>query len=389
MPAYAEAHNNLGVVLKDLGRTDEAVASCRRAIAIKADYAEAHRHLALAKTFADHDADLRAMEAAYTSSGGRDEHKMHLVFGLGKAFEDLRQYDKAFDFFVAGNAIKRATIDFSVDRVEDYFGRLKETFSATFLNRAQAAETCRETPIFVLGMLRSGTSLVEQILSSHPAVYGAGELDCLRHVVQSHFNPSGDSRFTDRIGQADAAEFSAAGRDYMTMLRDRAGGAAFITDKMPHHFEFVGLIKLMLPNAKIVHCCRDGRDTCLSIFKNYFSAEGNFHAYDLAELGRYHGLYDDLMVHWHDLLPGFIHDIQYEDLVADQEAQSRALVDFCGLEWDDACLAFHRSARPVLTASAVQVRAPIHGNSVALWKRYESHLTPLFEALASAGDNRR
>ncbi len=121
-------------------------------------------------------------------------------------------------------------------------------------------------------MLRSGTTLVEQILSSHPVVYGAGELDCLRQVIQSHFNPSDDSRFTDSVGQAGAGEFSAAGRDYMAMLRGRAGGAAFVTYKMPHNFEFIGLVKLMLPNAKIVHCCRDGRDTCLSIFKNYFSA---------------------------------------------------------------------------------------------------------------------
>ena len=159
-------------------------------------------------------------------------------------------------------------------------------------------------------------------------------------------------------------------------------GAEFITDKMPLNFTVIGMIRLMLPNAKIIHCCRDPLDTCLSIFKNYFSTEGHYYAYDLGEIGRYYTLYRDLMGHWRHVLPDFIYNIHYEDLVAEQEKQSRALLAHCGLEWDDACLAFHRTDRPVQTASAAQVRRPIYTDSIHSWKRYENHLAPLLEALS-------
>ncbi len=165
------------------------------------------------------------------------------------------------------------------------------------------------------------------------------------------------------------------------MIKERTDSVGFITDKMPYNFRLIGLIKLVLPKAKIIHCCRDPRDTCLSIFKNDFSEDGNYYAYDLGELGRYHNLYRDLMDHWHSVLPGFIYDIHYEDVVANQEKQSRALLAHCGLEWDDACLEFHRTDRPVQTASAAQVRRPIYKDSVRSWKRYERQLTPLFDVL--------
>ncbi|MCH7942586.1 MAG: sulfotransferase, partial [Proteobacteria bacterium] len=187
--------------------------------------------------------------------------------------------------------------------------------------------------------------------------------------------------FAESIHPASIGDFSRAGDAYIGMMRKRADRERFITDKMPHNFVFIGMIKLMLPRAKIIHCCRGPLDTCLSVFKNYFSRNGNFYAYDLGELGRYYNLYRDYMNHWRTVLPGFIYDIHYEDVVADQEKQSRALLAYCGLEWDDACLEFYKTDRPVRTASSAQVRRPIYKDSVQSWKRYENQLAPLIEVL--------
>ena len=376
-PDYAEAHNNLGNALFALGKMDEAVASYHQAIATKTDYAEAHRHLAMVKKFDEYDNDIKAIEDAYAKPGLGDQQRMHLAFGLGKSFEDLRRYEKAFSFYQTGNEIKRGTFVFSIESVEKNFRNLKKLFTENFFSTHQAAGLSDESPIFILGMLRSGTTLVEQILASHPKVFGAGELNHIKRIVTSHFRAIDDPGFTESLNLASSAAFSSAGGDYIRVIRERAGGVEFITDKMPPNFRFIGMIKLMLPNAKIIHCCRDPLDTCLSMFKTLFAAKGHYYAYDLGELGRYYNLYSDLMSHWHGVLPGFIYDIHYEDVVADQEKQSRALLAWCGLEWDEACLAFHKTDRAVHTASAAQVRRPIYTDSIQSWKRYETQLEAL------------
>jgi tetratricopeptide (TPR) repeat protein len=381
-PDLAEAHSNLGNVFMAQGKLDDAVACYRKALAIAPDYAEAHRHLANVSKFTEYDDDIKAMEVAYAMPDLSDQQKMHLAFGLGKSFEDIGRYEKAFGFYQSANAIKRGTYAFSTATVEMNFERLKAVFTENLFSRHQAAGSSDESPIFILGMPRSGTTLVEQILASHAHVYGAGELNDLHGIVASRFTRIDDAGLAESLIQADSAAFSRAGGDYIDMIKARADSVGFITDKMPLNFRLIGMIRLMLPKAKIIHCCRDPRDTCLSIFKNYFSREGNYYAYDLGELGRYYTLYRDLMRHWHSVLPGFIYDIHYEDVVADQEGQSRALLAHCTLEWDDACLAFHKTDRPVHTASAVQVRRPIYKDSIQSWKRYETQLAPLFEALS-------
>jgi tetratricopeptide (TPR) repeat protein len=382
-PDHARAHSYLGNTLQSLGKLDDAVASYRRALAIAPDYAEAHRHLGMAKKFSEYDNDIKAMEAAYAVPGLSDWKRMHLAFGLGKSFEDLRRYDMAFGFYLTGNTLKRRTFEYSIESIEKNFERLKELFTKDLFGRHQTAGLLDEAPIFILGMLRSGTTLVEQILASHANVYGAGEVQFLLRIVASRFAGINDDRFTEKLDQAGIGEFSSAGGEYLAMIREHAGGARFITDKNPYNFHLIGMIKLMLPKARIIHCCRDPRDTCLSIFKNYFSADDNYYAYDLGELGLYYNLYRDLMRHWHSVLPDFIYDIHYEQLVADQEGQSRALLAHCGLEWDDACLDFHRTDRVVMTASAAQVRRPIYQESVRSWKHYEDQLAPLLDALGS------
>ncbi len=380
-PDLAEAHSNLGLVLKALGRLDEAAASYRKALALKPDFTEAHLHLAVVSKFSEYDNDVKAMEDTYAMPGLSDEQRMYLAFGLGKSFEDLQQHEKAFGFFATANALKRKTCDFSIAGVEKNTGNLKKLFAENLFAKHHRAGSPDETPIFVLGMPRSGTTLVEQILASHPKVHGAGEISDLDQVVTSYFGKSGGAKFINSVDRASADRFLNAGNEYISRIREHSDTAGFITNKMPSNFWLIGMIGLMLPNAKIIHCRRDSRDICLSIFKNYFSGDGNYYAYDLAELGRYYNLYRDLMKHWHGVLPDFIYDISYEDVVANQERESRALLEHCGLEWDPACLEFHRTDRPVHTASAAQVRRPIYKDSVQLWKRYEKQLAPLLEVL--------
>ncbi len=378
---FPEAYNNLSIAYQEAGRMDEAIESYRQALIIKPGFAEAHRQLAAIKKFHEYDADIQSMEKAYIRPDYAEEQRMHLAFGLGKAFEDLRQYDKAFNYYLTGNSIKRNSFNYSIEPIAKTIENLKVLFTAELFDRQNIAGSSDRTPIFVLGMPRSGTTLVEQILASHPDVYGAGELYHLEQVVNSRFAHISNSDFNKILDQSGASDFASAGEDYVRLIRGRIGDAKFVTDKMPYNFQLIGMIRLMLPNAKVIHCCRSARDTCLSIFKNYFTEDGIYYAYDLSELGQYHNLYRDLMAHWHRVLPDFVYDIHYEDLVADQEAQSRALLKHCGLEWDSACLEFYNTNRPVNTASAAQVRNPMYKDSVQLWKRYEDRLTPLFDAL--------
>jgi len=380
-PNFAEAHNNLGNIYKELGQMDKARPCYQRAIQLRPTFAEAHRHLATLQKYTAYDDHIKAMEAAYRSPNCDDGQKMHLGFALGKAFEDLQAYDKAFVFYQVGNALKRKSYDFSMDQVVQAVDHMKSLFNDELFAKFKNVGCEDKTPIFVLGMPRSGTTLVEQILASHKDVFGAGELIDLDRVVKGCCGAYDDETFGDTLGQTEAKTLTVAGQAYVEALRKHSDSARFIVDKMPHNFWLVGMIKVMLPNAKIIHCCRDARDTCLSIFKNFFPVDGHYYAYELSELAAYHNTYMDLMRHWHTVLPGFVYDLHYEELVADQEPQSKALLDFCGLEWDAVCLNFHQSKRPVNTASAAQVRKPVYKGSVQSWKHFETQLKPLLKAL--------
>ena len=238
-------------------------------------------------------------------------------------------------------------------------------------------------PIFIVGMPRSGTTLVEQIIASHPYAYGAGELNTLSEVVKNLCRQKNMGHYPQCISGLDHDDFKRLGSAYLKNLAVyRSKNERCITNKMPHNFLYIGLIKKILPWAKVIHCKRDPMDTCFSIFKKFFT-EKNSHpyAYEMNELGRYYNLYSDLMKHWHNLLPDFVHDIEYEKLVMDQEEQTRKLLAYCGLPWDDACLAFHKTKRRVATASSVQVRQPMYTDSVELWKQHAKQLEPLRRAI--------
>ena len=369
-PDFLDAHFNKGHAHKELGNFAEAAACYERVLEIDPRHSGAHRHLTSMHTYDGGERDLTVMQALYSTDGLANAARAELAFALGKAYEDMADYGRAFDHFTTANELKRATFEYSIADDQDLFRRIKDVFTAEFLERHKAVGLTDPAPIFVLGMPRSGTSLVEQIIASHSGVHGAGELMFMTELA-------GDP---EMAADMDGQGWHELGAAYMEKLRTRAPAAARITDKMPHNFVHLGLIALSLPAAKIIHCMRSPQDTCLSLFKTLFTDRLDF-AFDLAELGAYYGLYADLMAHWRETLPGRFHELRYEDLIADQAGETRRLLDYLELPWEDACMAFHKSRRRVATASSVQVRQGIYTGSVAAWRRYEERLGPLLAAL--------
>jgi hypothetical protein len=324
--------------------------------------------------------------AANAESLSRNE-RMQLDFGLGKAYADVRDYPRSFAHLLAGNARKRAVTAYDEAATFALFDRIEEVFTPALIAAKAGAGEPAAAPIFVMGMPRSGTTLVEQIIASHPVVHGAGELHAFNDAVNELSAADGGTMpFPDGVPALDGGDLRQIGARYVAALRalaarDETASRERITDKMPSNYYFAGLIHLALPNATIIHCMRDPVDTCVSCFSKLFSGEQN-HTYDLAELGRYYRRYQQLMAHWSRALPaGRILDVRYEDVVADLDGQARRIIAHCGLPWDDACLSFHKTERPVRTASVTQVRQPIYSSAIGRWRVYEAQLGPLLDAL--------
>jgi tetratricopeptide (TPR) repeat protein len=355
----------------------------RQALSNDADHLPARFHLAQARKVKAGDENLLALEAAEVAARNAEhplpaKKAMALHFGLGKCYDDSGEYGQAFPQFLEGCRLKRATFDYDASEATRHFDAIMRVFDKATLERLQGGGDASQVPIFVLGMPRSGTTLTEQIIASHPDVHGAGELPDLLSVAQ---RTVAGAAYPQNMQAIDRAQLTAWGADYVAGLQQRAPDARHITDKMPANFYAVGLIHLMLPNARIIHVNRNPLDTCLSCFTRLFNRKQE-QTYDLAELGRYYIDYARLMEHWRKVLPaGAFLDVQYEDIVADQEAQARRMLDYCGLQWNDACLDFHKHKRAIRTASVTQVRQPIYSSSVERWRPYEKFLGPLLDAL--------
>jgi tetratricopeptide (TPR) repeat protein len=420
-PDDAKAFHNLGIVLAEQGKLDEAVAAIRRAIGIKPDFAEAYYHLGAAlneqgkldesrgvletaselaprsavthrvlgdaKRFCANDPQLATMEklARDVESLSPDE-QIELHFALAKAYDDLGDHGRSASHLLKGNALKRQRINYNEAATQELFRRLQHVFTADLMRNKQNLGDPSKLPVFIIGMPRSGTTLIEQILASHPEVFGAGELDDIGKAVAKLRGQDDASVCFPEVTSSWADEqLRLFGTTYVSAVRALAPKAERIVDKMPKNFLFAGLIHLALPNARIIHARRDPLDTCLSCFSKLF-AERHPYSYDLAELGRYYRGYAMLMQHWRKVLsPGVLLEVQYETLTADLAGEARRLVAHCGLDWDDACLSFHNTERPVRTASAVQVRQPIYRSSVGRSRPYAQLLGPLIEALALDG----
>lgn len=374
-PKLPEAHNNLGALYSEQGRVDEAIAEFRDAIDAKSDYVKAHRNLSTTRKHETYDEDVRAMERLYCRPGATTFDKMHLGFGLGKACEELHAHAQAFEYWAEANRCQRVLQPYDIRYAIAEMRTMRRIFDGERLHGARGA-SASPVPIFVVGMPRSGTSLTEQILASHSAVFGAGELELvgrLAHEVAPGY-PGSLSRLA-------ADDYRRLGDRYLEEIAERARGASYVVDKLPMNFFYVGMIRMMLADAKIIHCRRNLLDTALSCFKNHFlSSRLNFTC-DLDDLGVYSRHYEALMEHWRDVMPNAVYDSSYEALVAEPEAEIPKLLESCGLPFENACLSFHETRRMVATASALQVKEPIHRGSVGKWRTFEQELQPFRDAL--------
>lgn len=377
-PAKAGAFCGIAHHLKTIGRQEEAIAAYRRCIAIKPDYCESYWSLANLKTFRFEQSEVEAMQQLLQGEGLSDESRSQLHNALGLEFEARGEYAAAFESFAACNSIRRKSEFYDPVDTEDTHDRVIELFDSTFLQQA-AGEDVHPTPVFIVGLPRSGSTLIEQILASHSEVDGTHELSDLSKVVRAiRKGRRQRQRFPETVAGLKQQDWAGLGRQYLDRSAKHRGQAAYFIDKNPNNFIFAGLLKLAIPNARIINARRHPLDSCLGSFKQLF-ASGQPFSYDLTELAEYYLQYQRLMDHWHAVMPGFVLDVVYEDVVGDLETQVRRLLDFCGLPFEQSCLRFHETQRAVKTASSEQVRKPIYSSSVHLWRHYEPQLKGMIE----------
>ncbi len=382
-PGQARAHANYGHTLKTVGRLDEAINAYRTCIDLSPTIGEAYWSLANLKTFRFTDDDIVAMRAQVTTEGGDPDDQAHIAFALGKALEDHHQFDDSFSFYKRGNAIRRIHHKYDPKlNIYDSVRQIKLFNSEFFASRVgYGCET--PDPIFIVGLPRAGSTLLEQILASHSAVDGTGELPDIigisrRLGARTRQNPA--SKYPEVLGELSAEQIRDLGEGYIQTTRIQRGSAPNFIDKLPNNFQHIGLIHLILPNARIVDARRHPMAGCFSCFKQLF-AKGQAFTYDLEDVGHYYRDYVSLMDHWDDVLPGRVLRVQYEDVVADSETQIRRLLDYCGLEFEEQCLRFYENERAVRTPSSEQVRRPVYKEGLNQWRNFETHLGPLKDAL--------
>jgi len=408
-------HTLLGSIYRESGFPDKALVSFKKALEVDVEYLPAHlakgrllmelgdipaakQDFQTALKIDDKSLAARIALIQVNKVTVDDENMLRLIgldkdntlsakkasslhFALGKAYDDTKQYDLAFKHYFEGCQLKRKRIDYDSKDNDDSINRIISFFSKEKIDVLRGKGCLSNTPIFVLGMPRSGTTLTEQIIASHSDVYGAGELPDLSYLA-NHTNGEAVNSYPDGLLDFNQKQLATLGEKYIDGLKEREPNAKYITDKMPANFNLLGLIHLILPNAKIVHVKRNPIDTCLSGFSRIFKHNNQPHSYDLKEIGLYYRNYHRLMQHWKKVLPkDSFYEINYEDIVADTECEARALIKYCGLDWSDNCLNFHKTKRSIRTASVTQVRQPIYTTSVERWKSYEEHLVPLFDAL--------
>ena len=380
-PDFADAQYSLGLINRDLGQVDEAIKQYEKAISIKQNHAEAHHNLSYLKKFTENDSQITLMQSLLSTSDPSQSDRIHLCLALAKANEKLGKQDEFFEFLHEGNRLRKEELDYSLEIDQKLFSILKKMFKTP---KSLPYEASNVRPIFIVGLPRSGTTLVEQIIASHQAVYGAGELTTLGNLIA----PIIENFSTHNKNRLSKKDFLSIRQQYLDALSVFNAPEDVITDKMPLNFQYIGFILSAFPEAKIVHLKRDARATCWSIYRRYFFRVGNGWcnhgwAYNLDDLAGFYGLYTDLMDFWHQTFPGKIYDICYEDLTTNQEEETRKLLDYCELDWDENCLNFHATKRAVKTASALQVRQKMYQGSSEAWKKHESYLQPLIKGLSS------
>lgn len=383
-PQQPKVWMSLGHMLKTVARTDEAIAAYRRALEIAPTLGEIWWSLANLKTIRFADSDIAAMRDALDAEGLADEDRLHLHFALGKALEDRGDDEQVFGHYAEGNRIRAGQLRYDPKRIGEHVDVSIRLFTRQFLQQRWGQGCQSSEPIFILGMPRAGSTLVEQILASHPQVEGTQELPDIIAMVKE-LNDRGS--YPQSLEQLSAQELNALGEDYLQRTRiHRSSDRQFFIDKMPNNWAHVGLIRLILPNARIVDARRHPLACCFSNFKQHY-ARGQAFSYDLENLGHYYSDYVRLMAHFDRVTPGSVHRVIHERLVADPEGEIRRLLDALGLPFAPACLRSHESKRPVRTASSEQVRRPISSDGLDQWQRFDPWLGPLRQALGPALDS--
>ncbi|MDH5798965.1 MAG: sulfotransferase, partial [Paracoccaceae bacterium] len=371
-PDHVTAMAGLGYCRKAMGDFETAKTLYEKAVALAPDIPANQRSLAQLKKFKPGDPQIEQMEALLARDNNGIEEQISLNFAMAKIYEDVGEVQKSFDCLLEGNRLRKQSLDYKLSRDKQVIEKVRRRLPKAKLTPLDVSPE-GPTPIFIVGMPRSGTTLTEQIIASHSKVYGAGELRDLNRLAMTFMK-------SDPLEQE--AALLDVRRGYLDSIRELSGGAEYVTDKMPLNFRWVGLMRAAFPEAKIIHTNRDPMAVCWSIFQRNFTGRGNGYAYNIDDLANFYHLYQDLMAFWDEDMLGQLYQLNYKKLTENQEAESRALIEYCGLDWEDACLEFYKTKRAVLTASSTQVRQKMYTGSTEAWKKFETQLEPLRKALA-------
>jgi tetratricopeptide (TPR) repeat protein len=376
-PQYAQGLHNLAILCEIINLPDEASEYYEKALAVEPNYAEAYRNQSRTKKYKKNDPQIKQMQSIYSNDNLSISDKVHINFALAKVNEDLGNQKDFFKHLDEGSRLRKKQLNYNINETEEFHSSLVRLFSEDKPKiKKLSLGPLDIRPIFIVGMPRSGTSLVEQIISSHHSVHGAGELNNFKNVVTPALkNYIGN--LTNTINEDDLLSIR---KNYIKSLMDLNVSEKIITDKMPVNFRMIGLILTAIPEAKIIHLTRNPKATCWSNYKHYFANENGF-TFDQEDLARFFILYQELMGFWHKSFPNKIHDISYERLTTHQEDETQKLLKYCELDWDNNCLNFHKNTRAVHTASASQVRQKMYQGSSDAWKKYEKFLQPLIMGL--------
>ena len=379
-PEYIDAYIGLGKTFLDYNKLEESAAAFKQALKLKPENGELHRHLSQVIKYEQTSSHVKDMEKIIFNNKATNNQQMHLSFALGKAYEDMKSYDKAFSHWKKGNLLKRKQIKYSTKYQTRRVKVIKENFTNDLFEKFKNYGNQDKTLIFIVGMPRSGTTLVQQILSSHPEVFGVGESNQFSNTI-NHFFFKENGSLKENLYDCDATNFYKIGQDYIQKMRQLSPNGRYILVKDLLNFTWLGFIKLIFPNAKIVHCVRNPIDNCVSLFKNYFVGGVDF-SYNLVELGEYYNLYKDVMMFWGNILPNYYVNIFYEELINDPKKQIEKLLNVCNLEWNENCMKFYNNKHFMSTGSnSINVHQPLYKKSMQYWKHYEKQLQPLFGVL--------
>ncbi len=374
-PDFALAHNNLGITLQELGKLDEALASYAKATVLKPDYAEAHRHITLMRKFNREDEHYSKMQELYLDKNISEEQRCHINFGLAKACEDLGNFEQAYNHYREGNMLRKKLLNYNISQDLKLFKQLKFSYPKIENSSLEPDKLSKKLiPIFIVGMPRSGTTLVEQIISSHSKVTGAGEINFV-----AQFGGAIATGIT-KVNKESLLDFR---HNYLNKLHNVSKGNLIVTDKMPQNFRFIGLLAAAFPEAKIIYVKRNPAAVCWANYKRYFVSKDLGYSYALNDVISYHKLYENLMDFWTNTLSKRIYKLDYELLTVNQDSETRRLIEYLGLNWDKKCLSPQNNKRSVRTASNLQIRKKVYRGSSEEWKKYQPYLNGAFDDLLS------